>query len=89
MEKISVQTFDNGNLKIWFFVDNIRFYDKNKDLIEKEDAYVCYFKLNEPTIICLGELVTDPKGIVVILSTPNNALINAINHVKNNLNLKD
>jgi hypothetical protein len=89
MEKIQSEKFNNGTVTVWFYIDNIRYYDKNQKLIEKNDQFVCYFKFSEPTILCLGELVKNLKNEIVILNTSSNTLSNAINYVKTKFKFKE
>lgn len=87
MEKIQKVTFNKGKTTVWFFIDNIRCYDENKNIIEKNE-FVCYYKFSEPTIICLGVLVRNNNNVVVT-KNPQIALDNAINHVKAHFNFED
>jgi hypothetical protein len=89
MSKISIEKFNKGEVTVWFYIDNIRYYDEKKNLIEKDDEYVCFFKFNEPTFMNLGELIKNNDGIVVKCKNANNALNNAINYVKTKFILVD
>jgi hypothetical protein len=89
MENIVVEKFNKGSLNVWFYIDNIRYYESNQVIVEKKDEFLCYFKFSEPTIICLGELVKHPDGKIVIFKTAQNALVASLNYVKQKFNLQD
>ncbi|MDG1811458.1 MAG: hypothetical protein P8H13_05940 [Polaribacter sp.] len=89
MEKTHSQIFNNGTLKVWFYIDNIRFYDEQKHLLEKDDQFICFYNFKEPTILCLGEIIRNPENQIIIMSSKNSALNNGINYVINKYNLKD
>lgn len=83
------ETFNNGTITVWFYTDNLMCYDKNKKLLMKDDKYICYFNFKEPTSTCLGEMVQNPEGNIIVLKTEERALDNAINHVKIRFDLND
>jgi hypothetical protein len=43
MEKVLTEKFNQGKLTVWFIIDNIRHYDENQKIIEKEDEFI-YFQ---------------------------------------------
>lgn len=88
MAEIVKEEFNNGTVTIWFFIDNVRYHNEHKEIIEKEDQFVCYYSFKEPTILCLGEIIRDSKNQVIAMANKNNALNNAINHVIQKYNLK-
>lgn len=89
MEKIVTERFNQGNLTVWFVIDNIRYYDETQNLIEKDDEFICFFNFKEPSILVLGELVKNQTGEIAVFKTANNALNAALNYVKTKFDLQD
>lgn len=88
MEKIVTKKFDQGEFTVWFVIDNIRYYDSSRNIIEKEDEFICFFKFKEPTFLFLGELLKNPNGEIAVFKTANNALNAGLNYVKSKFNLQ-
>jgi len=82
MEIVKKVEFE-GKIPVWFFIDNIRLYDENQKLIEKDDQYFCFFNLSKPTPFIFGELVRDGLGRMVISKTFADSLNNAKEYVMN------
>lgn len=89
MEKVLTEKFNQGKLTVWFIIDNIRHYDENQKIIEKEDEFICFFNFKEPSILLLGEIVKTPTGEIAVFKNANNALNAALNFVKTKFNLQD
>ena len=47
MEKVLTEKFNQGKLTVWFIIDNIRHYDENQKIIEKEDEFICFFNFKD------------------------------------------
>jgi len=89
MERILTEKFNQGKLTVWFIIDNIRHYDENKKIIEKEDEFIYFFNFKEQSILLIGEIVKTPTGEIAVYKNANNALNAALNHVKTKFNLQD
>ena len=89
MERIVTERFNQGKLTVWFVIDNIRYYDENQTLIEKDDEFICFFNFKEPSILVLGELVKNQTGEIAVFKSAYNALNASLNYVKTKFNLQD
>lgn len=89
MEKVLNEKFNQGKLTVRFIIDNIRHYDGNKEIIEKNDEFICFFNFKEPSIFLLGEIVKRSTGEIAVFKTANNALNAALNFIKTKFNLED
>ena len=89
MEKIVTEKFNQSELTVWFVIDNLRYYDENQEIIEKDDEFICFFNFKEPTILILGELIKNSNGQIAVFKSANNALNAALNYVKTKFDLQD
>jgi len=89
MATIQTATFNKGKLKVWFYIDNIRYYDKDQNLKDDDNKFICYFKFSEPSALCLGEQIKNPQNQTVYHNSINNAYNNGLNYVKTKFKLQD
>ena len=59
---------------VWVIIEQLRFYSPTTNLIETKNAFLCYYKLTEPTPFVLGELFIDKKEIPMIFESIPKAL---------------
>jgi len=47
---------------VWLAIDQLKIYTSDEEMIERENEFLCYFKMTEPSLLVLGELFRDEDG---------------------------
>lgn len=77
-----IKTIKIGNVKVWFYLQQLLTYEGDMSNLLEVKKYVCYYKFSEPTPIIHGELLRDVNGQVRIFNSADEAIEAGIVHVK-------
>ncbi len=68
------ETIEIHDFTIWLVIDQIRYYTKNKKLLESNNEFLCYFKFTEPNTFNYGELFRGKDRKPIVFESPEAAI---------------
>lgn len=71
-----------GDVRVWFYVQQLLSYDGDSKNIIEISKYMCYFKFSEPTAIILGDLLRDENKKPFLFNSIEEAIGQGTSYVK-------